>query len=229
MNNRGDSTRRRRRAGLLDTFSSLLAAQGRAKVLAVSILLSGALFYAAYTYILSPADQENVKARGQLDALLAKNEEARQVERTKEEFFREYKRILQNYETAKELLPAEVEVSRVLGAVQDLAVKSGVKLTRIDLSQNGVKSPSATPLYERIAPAQVVGTHKQVAEFLASIASFPRIIHVREINIQSLKPQKESVDLVIAAFYAPPPGELPPVPNEVLALAGQTTSSGGRH
>lgn len=224
MNIRTESMKRRKRAGI----GSLLASQSRIKVLLASLIISGGLFYAAHAYVLSPADDENSKANGQLAALLAKNEESRQVERTKEEFFKEYRRILGNYETAKQLLPAEVEVSRVLGAVQDLAVKSGVKLSRIDLTQTGVKSPSATPLYERVAPAQVLGTHKQVAEFLASIASFPRIIHVREINIQSLKQQKESVDLVIAAFYAPPLGELPPVPPEVMAPAGQQPSPGGR-
>lgn len=223
-----ESPKRRKRASFLSTAGSLFAAQGRVKVLLVSLIISAGLFYAAHTYVLSPADDENTKAQGQLSALLAKNEESRQVERTKQEFFAEYRRILGNYETAKQLLPAEVEVSKVLGAVQDLAVKSGVKLSRIDLTQNGVKSPSATPLYERVAPAQVLGTHKQIAEFLASVASYPRIIHVREINIQSLKPQKESVDLVIAAFYAPPPGELPPVPPEVMAQAGQQTSPGGR-
>ena len=213
------------RVSLVGTGGRALAAQGRAKVLLLSLVISAALLYAAHTYLLSPMDAENDRAKEQLLVLLAKNEESRQIERTKPEFFAEYRRILQNYGTVQQLLPAEVEVSRVLGAVQDLAVKSGVKLTRIDLSQNGVKSPSATPLYERIAPAQVIGTHKQIAEFLASVAGFPRIIHVREINIQSLK-QRESVDMVIAAFYAPPPGELPPVPPEVADAVGNKTSGG---
>lgn len=220
-----DTKPSRKRRSPIKTAVSALAAQGRAKVIALSLVLACGLFYAAYSYALTPIAEENDRGKEQLATLLAKNEESRQVERTKEEFFREYCRILQNYETAKELLPAEVEVSKVLAAVQGLAVKSGVKLSRIDLSQTGVKSLSATPLYERVAPAQVLGTHKQVAEFLASIAGFPRIIHVREINIQSLK-QKESVDLVIAAFYAPPPGELPPVPPEVADRVGQKTSGG---
>lgn len=216
---------RRRRAGanrisLWQTVTGWAAAKGPVKTLLLSVAAAALLAYAAYNYVLSPMGEDNDKARAALIGLLAKNEEARQVEVTKEAFFKEYGRIQANYETAKELLPAEVEVSNVLGAVQELAVKSGVKLTRIDLSQPGVKSPSATPLYERVAPAQVVGTHKALAEFLSSVASYPRIIHVREVNIAALK-QKESIDMTLAAFYAPPPGELPPVPAEI-------ESSGGR-
>jgi hypothetical protein len=69
-------------------------------------------------------------------------------------------------------------------------------------------------LNERVMPAQIQGTHANVARFLADVARYPRIIYVREFSITSLN-RAESVNLTLVTYDAPTSGILPPIPPEL--------------
>ena len=177
---------------------------------AVALLIG----YLAFRQLIAPAAAEMREKKSAIAGLRAQNEAARKVEATFPAFVAEFKQAWGDYHAASQLLPEEVEVSGVLGAVQQIAAREGVKVTRFDAVKEGGKSPVADKLQERVVSAQIIGTHRAVTRFLAQVASYPRIIHVREFSITSLK-DGESVDLVIAAYYAPPPDDLPPLPKEV--------------
>jgi Tfp pilus assembly protein PilO len=170
--------------------------------------------YLAFNQVIVPAAAEMREKKRALAAARAQNETARKIEATFPAFIGEFKQAWSDYQSASQLLPEEVEVSGVLGAVQKIAAREGVKVTRFDAVKEGGKSRVADKLQERAVSAQIVGTHGAVTRFLAQVASYPRIIHVREFSITSLK-DGESVDLVIAAYYAPPPDDLPPLPKQV--------------
>ena len=161
---------------------------------------------------------------------------ARQVPETKPQFLDQFRRLISNYTTARELLPGETEVSNVLDAIQQMARANHVRVTMFDASKPGAKSnnpaptstagPSATEtkspqttrpeivLNERVMPAQIQGTHANVARFLSDVAKYPRIIYVRDLSITSLNNQ-ESVNLTLVTYDAPTSGLLPPIPTEL--------------
>ena len=162
---------------------------------------------------------------------------ARMVQETKPQFLDQFRRLVNNYSTARELLPGETEVSNVLDAIQQMARANHVRVTMFDASKPGAKStnppattnpgPTATAkspqtsrpeiiLNERVMPAQIQGTHANVARFLSDVAKFPRIIYVRDLSITSLNNQ-ESVNLTLVTYDAPTSGILPPIPTELRA------------
>jgi hypothetical protein len=85
---------------------------------------------------------------------------------------------------------------------------------------NAAKSPQISQpeitLNERVMPAQIQGTHANVARFLSDVARYPRIIYVRDLSITSLNNQ-ESVNLTLVTYDAPTSGILPPIPTELRA------------
>ena len=158
------------------------------------------------------------------------------VQETKPQFLDQFRRLVNNYNTARELLPGEAEVSNVLDAIQQMARANHVRVTMFDASKPGAKSnnPAATTnpapnaakspqtsqpeiiLNERVMPAQIQGTHANVARFLSDVAKYPRIIYVRDLSITSLNNQ-ESVNLTLVTYDAPTSGILPPIPTELRA------------
>lgn len=207
-----------KKSGRLAAFgNSLIARAERAglfKAMLVASTLALLIGYLAFQQVIGPRAAEMREKKRVLASSRAQNETARKIEVTFPAFVAEFKQAWSDYQTATQLLPEEVEVSGVLGAIQKIAAREGVKVTRFDAVKEGGKSPVADKLQERAVSAQIVGTHGAVTRFLAQVASYPRIIHVREFSITSLK-NSESVDLVIAAYYAPPPGDLPPLPQEI--------------
>ncbi len=187
---------------------------GFGKTIIVAALIAAFVGYFALVYVIEPLRAEIKVKRQALTTLRAQNAAARQIETSYPEFIQQFKKAWADYQTSTQLLPEEVEVSGVLAALQQLAEREGIKITLFNAVKEGGQSQIADKLQERIVPAQVVGTHKAVTRFLNQIASYPRIIHVREFSISSLK-NSESVDLVIAAYYTPKPTDLPPLPPEV--------------
>ncbi len=158
---------------------------------------------------------------------------ARMVQETKPQFLDQFRRLVNNYSTARELLPGQAEVSNVLDAIQQMARTNHVRVTMFDASKpggkstatnpgptsTGVKSPQTSPeitLNERVMPCQLQGTHANVARFLSDVARYPRIIYVRDLSITSLNNQ-ESVNLTLVTYDAPTFGILPPIPTELRA------------
>jgi Tfp pilus assembly protein PilO len=162
---------------------------------------------------------------------------ARMVQETKPQFLDQFRRLVNNYTTARELLPGEAEVSNVLDAIQQMARANHVRVTMFDASKPGAKSNTAPAtlnpgpatatkspqtaqpeiiLNERVMPAQIQGTHANVARFLSDVARYPRIIYVRDLSITSLN-NEESVNLTLVTYDAPTSGILPPIPTELRA------------
>ena len=224
-------------SNLTGKFKTWALAAGVSKLLLFASLLAfafGALFY--YQYI-TPQTEENNSARKTLADKRKQNAIARMVQETKPQFLDQFRRLISNYTTARELLPSEAEVSNVLDAIQQMARTNQVRVTMFDASKPGAKSstaaapPTTQPpaeatsgspaapqpqisLNERVMPAQIQGTHANVARFLSAVARYPRIIYVRDFSITSLNRQ-ESVNLTLVTYDAPTSGILPPIPAEL--------------
>jgi Tfp pilus assembly protein PilO len=239
----------RRKTNRQPTFSEKMRARalklGAAKLFLFSSLLALAVGALIYTQFLSSTVAANDALRVTLAEKRKQNAIARQVQETKPQFLEEFRRLITNYTTARELLPSETEVSNVLAAIQQMASANQVRVTMFDASKPGAKSinpaaaatapaeptTSAAPadsakdsakpapqpqitLNERTMPAQIQGTHANVARFLSAVAQYPRIIYVKDFSITSLNRQ-ESVNLTLVTYDAPTSGNLPPIPAEL--------------
>jgi Tfp pilus assembly protein PilO len=211
---------------------------GRTRLLVFATLVAAALASLIYYQFISAQIAVNNALNQTLVQKRKQNAIARMVQETKPQFLDQFRRLVNNYTTARELLPGEAEVSNVLDAIQQMARANHVRVTMFDASKPGAKSnsPAATPnpgpsataakspqnpqpeiiLNERVMPAQIQGTHANVARFLSDVAKYPRIIYVRDLSITSLNNQ-ESVNLTLVTYDAPTSGILPPIPAELRA------------
>ncbi len=235
-------------AGLKDKAIRAAILMGPKKTLIYSSLLAAALGALLYWQFLSPMISAKDQLSTELQGLHKQNAIARMMQETRPQFLEEFRRVISNYGTARELLPAEAEVSNVMAAIQDLAHRNNVRVTVFDASKPGVKSASAAAtqpsasnqpadasnqqptatqqiaLNERRIPAQIVGTHSGVASFIRDVAQYPRIIYVSDITITALNKQ-ESVNMTLVTYDAPSAGLLPPIPVELQPEFQQAQSA----
>jgi len=233
-------------AGLKDRAIKAAITIGPKKTLVYSSLLAAAFGALLYWQFIVPMIAANDQLRTELHGVRKQNAIARLMQDTRPQFLDEFRRVVSNYRTARELLPAEAEVSNVMAAIQELAHRNNVRVTVFDASKPEVKStsaatsqplapnqsadvpnsqPVATPqlgLNERRIPAQIVGSHSGVASFIRDVAQYPRIIYVSDITITALNSQ-ETVNMTLVTYDAPSAQILPPMPVELQqSLTGQT-------
>jgi Tfp pilus assembly protein PilO len=228
------NSRRKKKSGLANTgtkFKTAALGAGTSKLVIFAGLIALALGALVYYQFISYQAAANDALRQTLAEKRKQNAIARMVQETKPQFLDQFRRLMDNYRTARELLPSETEVSNVLDAIQQMARTNQVRVTMFDASKPGAKSSAGAPvattantaakdaqpqisLNERIMPAQIQGTHANVARFLSDVAKYPRIIYVRDFSITSLNRQ-ESVNLTLVTYDAPTSGILPPIPAEL--------------
>ena len=202
---------------------------GCPRLLVFATLIAAALASLIYYQFISAQVAANDALNQTLIQKRKQNAIARMVQETKPQFLDQFRRLVNNYNTARELLPGEAEVSNVLDAIQQMARTNHIRVTMFDASKPGAKSNNAAAttnpaqtsqpeitLNERVMPAQIQGTHANVARFLSDVAKYPRIIYVRDLSITSLNSQ-ESVNLTLVTYDAPTSGILPPIPTELRA------------
>src|SRR5215216_7560865 len=176
---------------------------GCPRLLILSTLCAAAIASLIYYQFISAQVAANEALNQMLIQKRKQNAIARMVQETKPQFLDQFRRLINNYNTARELLPGEAEVSNVLDALQQMARANHVRVTMFDASKPGAKSnnpastsnagptPNAGPsanavkspqaaqpeiiLNERVMPAQIQGTHANVARFLSDVAKYPRI------------------------------------------------------
>jgi len=232
------SKRKQARANVGARLRTTILNAGCPRLFIFATLLAAAFASLVYYQFISAQTAANHALNQTLIEKRKQNAIARMVQETKPQFLDQFRRLVKNYSTARELLPGEAEVSNVLDAIQQMARANHVRVTMFDASKPGAKStnPAATTnpgltasatkspqtsrleitLNERVMPAQIQGTHANVARFLSDVAKYPRIIYVRDLSITSLNSQ-ESVNLTLVTYDAPTSGILPPIPTELRA------------
>ena len=242
------NSRRKKKSPLANAGAKFKAAAlnaGTSKLVIFAGLIALAFGTLVYYQVISAQTAANDALRQTLAQKRKQNAIARMVQETKPEFLDQFRRLMDNYRTARELLPGETEVSNVLDAIQQMARANQVRVTMFDASKPGAKSSAGAPavaaanttakdaqpqisLNERVMPAQIQGTHANVARFLSDVAKYPRIIYVRDFSITSLNRQ-ESVNLTLVTYDAPTSGILPPIPAELnQEFQNQTAQLGNK-
>lgn len=224
------TARAKRRQSTFARLKDSALKRGPVTLFLISTIVSvGIALLVQYMYM-SPQNAYNDSLREQLPQKRQQNAIARLVQQTKPQFLQEFRRVINNFTTARELLPSEAEISNVLESIQQMAHTNGVRVTMFDASKPGAKStnpaaaqtptpgsnptPAQVTLNERVIPAQIQGSHANVVRFLNAISRFQRIIYVREFSITSLE-REETMNLTLVTYDAPTSGILPPIPSEL--------------
>ena len=110
-----------RRTNLGARVKTALLDAGAARLFLFATLLAAALASLIYYQFLSPQTAANDALNQTLVQKRKQNAIARMVQETKPQFLDQFRRLVDNYNTARELLPSEAEVSNVLDAIQQMA------------------------------------------------------------------------------------------------------------
>ncbi|MGH9764539.1 MAG: type 4a pilus biogenesis protein PilO, partial [Blastocatellia bacterium] len=188
--------------------------------LVLALIVCVAVGYVLYDQVFHPQHIDNDAKADRLSQVRAQNKADEELAASMPAFLQDLDRAEQDYTVVRAFLPDAPEVSVVLDAVQKLAAARRVRLTVFRDSGGGGKSALADKLNERVVPIQLAGGHKEVTQFLADIASYPRILHIRDIAITSQR-HGELVDATLVCYFAPAPSDLPSLPSDVQ----QTLSS----
>lgn len=231
----GPATEYQPAAGRLAGLYSFAERQGASRVLLYSTLLSVALAFAAYTFVvvpgfevygykLIPGSQTNQERADALVKVLEQNEKNRALERTKPEFEEELRRDVTLYREALPLLPNDPEGSNVLAFMQFAAERNGVTLNAFNnlspLEKKAAKAAPAAGLSSREMPAVAIGTLPQIRRFFESVERLPRIVLIKEFAATSLG-QRVMVSFTLVAYNAPRPDQIPALPPDLQELLAQ--------
>ncbi|HUF04010.1 MAG TPA: type 4a pilus biogenesis protein PilO [Aridibacter sp.] len=189
--------------------------------------LAGAFGYVFYYYVLTGWYESTDQYRRAVLAKEIENERTEAMLANEPEFKAKFKKVVELFQDAKPLLPEDEEVSEVLGQVETAANRNGVTLTGLVAVQEAVKSPNAEKLYEREIPALVTGPYPQVVRFFTDISRMPRILLVRDYSIVSLD-NSVSAGFTLIAYNAPPPAEMPAIPEDISFKVDPEVKSDGK-
>ncbi len=130
-------------------------AAGVLKTLLVSGSLALAPGGAVYRQWVWPLGDVRQQLRAERDQLRKQNLVARVIKETRPEFIKEWRRLLTNYFTARQMLPDATELSAFMASLQEKARRHHVQIARLDASTQGVRSTSFAPVLPAAQPPQV--------------------------------------------------------------------------
>src|SRR6266545_3574194 len=154
----------------------------RGQILALLILVAGAGGYFAWTKVLSPQNARVAEAHQQTDSLQAIVESAKRdlASGTVEDLRRKVEEYQTSLDLMRRLVPERNEVPTLIDDISTKAKVRGITLDKIQPLSPEPGSPFDTYRYRM----QIYGHYDQIGEYLADIASLPRIIVPQDVSLQ---------------------------------------------
>jgi Tfp pilus assembly protein PilO len=172
-------------------------------------------FYLPYNYLIAPAKARNDETRKTIGEKKARNDAADRIRSNDKAFNQDFVDLYKITQVAHLLLPPKAEATKVLEGVQVIAQNSNLKVVRFSAARPPVASGR---LFEITVTTQFTGKHRDIATFLARLADHERIINITAFNLMNAGPE-QTLSLDLATYYAPPPKDLPPFPEDIIRLA----------
>lgn len=199
---------------LASAFNALCA-----RPLWLSYVLSLALgfggLYLVHTYMILTQRSSNDELRESLRRIKSRNDAAEMVHANQEQFDEDFVRLYRISDQAHTLLPPKAEATKVLEGVQEIAKSLNLRVIRF----SAARPPVATGrLFEIAVNAKINGKHRDLDQFLSRLSSHPRIIAVTGFNLTD-DGNEQTLMVDLATYYAPPPGDLPPFPEDIVRQA----------
>jgi type IV pilus assembly protein PilO len=196
----------------------------RGQILALLIVVAGTGGYFGWTKVLAPQNERVAEAHRQTDSLQAIVDAAKRdlASGTVEDLRRKVEEYQGSLELMRRLVPERNEVPTLIDDISTKAKVRGVTLGKFDPLNPEPGSPFDTYRYR----LEVYGHYDQIGEYLADIASLPRIVVPQDVILTSATPAAQKLlgdtlgSLLLASFSirtfvkSPPP---PPPPGGARA------------
>jgi type IV pilus assembly protein PilO len=176
----------------------------RGQILALLILVAGAGGYFAWTKVLRPQNDQVAAAHQQADSLKVIVDAAKRdlASGTVEDLRRRVEEYTGSLELMRRLVPERNEVPTLIDDISTKAKVRGVTLGKFDPLNPEPGSPFDTYRYR----LEVYGHYDQIGEYLADIASLPRIVVPQDVILTSATPAAQKLlgdtlgSLLLASF-----------------------------
>ena len=170
---------------------ALLPTDQRSQIMMLLILVAGAGGYFFWTKVQSPQSAQLAAAHAEGDSLHKIVEAAKRdlASGTVEDLRRKVEEYQGSLELMRRLVPERNEVPSLIDDISTKAKVRGVTLGKIQPLSPEVGAPFDTYRYR----LEVYGHYDQLGEYIADIASLPRIIVPQDVTLSPASPQAQKL------------------------------------
>ena len=193
------------------------------------LLLSGLLIFASDYLLYSEKRAETVKIQEKVQGLKAKNAQGSIIRQNLAATEQTLKEKRDEIDRLRDLLPDQVEISRVYDNIKDFLREQKLELKRF------VHLKTAPSDFYTAQPIQieVTGTYDSLGQFFSRLGFYPRIVSVTEVEIKQAEDNAQEVgrsvnaSFIVTAYYIAPENlekltmKKPPAPAPAGAPASQ--------
>lgn len=170
------------------------------------LLLSGLLIFAADYLLYSEKRAETVKIQEKAQGLKAKNAQGSIIRQNLAATEQTLKEKREEIDRLRDLLPDQVEISRVYDNIKDFLREQRLELKRF------VHMKAASAEFYTAQPIQieVTGTYDSLGQFFSRLGFYPRIVSVTEVEIKQAEDNAQEVgrsvnaSFIVTAYYIAP-------------------------
>ncbi len=170
---------------------ALLPTDQRSQIMMLLILVAGAGGYFFWTKVQSPQSAQLAAAHAEADSLakIVQAAKADLASGTVEDLRRKVEEYQGSLELMKRLVPDRNEVPTLIDDISTKAKVRGVTLGKIQPLTPEIGAPFDTYRYR----LEVYGHYDQVGEYLADIASLPRIVVPQDVVLSTATPATQKL------------------------------------
>jgi len=170
------------------------------------LLLSGLLIFAADYLLYSEKRAETVKIQEKAQGLKAKNAQGSIIRQNLAATEQTLKEKREEIDRLRDLLPDQVEISRVYDNIKDFLREQRLELKRfVHLKAASAEFYTAQPIQ-----IEVTGTYDSLGQFFSRLGFYPRIVSVTEVEIKQAEDNAQEVgrsvnaSFIVTAYYIAP-------------------------
>ncbi len=170
---------------------------GLRKIVFFVLLLS--VTYAAYRFMIKPANTNLAQQKKQLDAKLAKLEEFERATAKAENLNKQIEQLEEAVSFFESKLPPKSQIYNVLEQVTVIAQEKGLRPKTI----RTMKEKNNSGYIEQPLKMELVGNFGSFYSFLLELEKLPRIMKIRDLKLKgkTKKDSEISADFVLSIFF----------------------------
>lgn len=147
----------------------------------ITVVVCGGLLALFWNYYLTPIQQDIQAKTGQVEELQKTIAKSLQQQKELEKIKKDAMDLQAKLDMLKMVLPLEKETDQIFRSVQQEAMASGLRVTRV--------APRPTPIDHEVyleypIDLEIVGTYHNVGNFLDRIRQLPRIVYISALRLQ---------------------------------------------
>jgi len=169
-------------------------------------LLSGLLIFAADYLLYSEKRAETIKTEEKIQQLKAKNAQGSIIRQNLVATEQTLKEKREEIDKLRDLLPDQVEISRVYDNIKDFLREQKLELKRFV----HMKAVSADFYTAQPIQIEVTGSYDSLGQFFSRLGFFSRIVSVTEVEVKQAEDSGQEVgrsingSFVVTAYYIAP-------------------------